>query len=59
MMKLSWIIKVDSKGRTVAQSLSMKDQQGGLFGMLVNEAQISWLIASGDRVIDERVEVTA
>jgi|TARA_B110000879_G_scaffold80777_1_gene112115 hypothetical protein len=59
MMKLSWIIKVDSKGRTVAQSLSMKDQQGGLFGMLVNEAQLSWLIASGDRVLDDRVEVTA
>ena len=59
MMKLRWIIKVDSKGRTVAQSLSMKDQQGGLFGMLVNEAQLSWLIASGDRVLDDRVEVTA
>ena len=53
--KLFWTIKTDSKGRDVAVTMGMKNQEGtGAFSILVDNNTIEILKSSGDRVTDIR-----
>ena len=53
--KLFWTIQTDSKGRDVAVTMGMLNQEGtGAFSILVDEDTIKILKASGDRVSDLR-----
>ena len=53
--KLFWTIQTDSKGRDVAVTMGMANQEGtGAFSILVDEDTIKILKASGDRVSDLR-----
>ena len=53
--KLFWTIQTDSKGRDVAVTMGMANQEGtGAFSILVGDNTIEILKSSGDRVLDLR-----
>jgi len=52
---LFWTITTDSKGRSIATTMGMKNQDGtGPFGIFVSDARVEELRQGGDFVHDKR-----